>query len=49
MKWTEEKDVIITNQNGRGVGVPMETWLKRERECMVCSGEKPKLPERNQC
>lgn len=36
----------ITNSNGRGGGVPMETWLKRERECMGCSGEKPKLPER---
>lgn len=36
----------IINCNGRGGGVLMEIWFKRERECMGCSGEKFKLLER---
>ena len=49
MKWTEEKDVILlTTMAGEGV-FQWKHWPKREREYMVCSGEKPQLPERVQC
>ena len=49
MKWTEKKDVILlTAMAGEGV-FQWKHGSRRERECMGCSGEKLKLPERVQC
>ena len=50
MKWTEEKDVILLiAMAGEGVFQWKHGSRERERECMGCSGEKPKLPQRVQC